>query len=83
MKQFFEKKEDTLLFRGNGEILALDPWGRNGLRVRSVFAGELKEGSVALLEAPYGEIHIEIGEREAFKSLTPISNGGLILTPPG
>ena len=72
MKQFFEKKEDTLLFRGNGEILALDPWGRNGLRVRSVFAGELKEGSVALLEAPYGEIHIEIGEREAF-----IQNGNL------
>ena len=73
MLQFFEKKQDSLLFRGNGELLALTPWGKNGLRVRSVFYGELKEGSAALLEAPSGEVHIVTGEREA-----SIQNGDLM-----
>ena len=72
MLQFFERKQNNLLFRGNGELLELMPWGRNGLRVRSVFAGELKNGSVALQEAPHGEVNIFIGEREA-----SIQNGKL------
>lgn len=72
MLQFFEKEQDSLVFRGNGELLALTPWGKNGLRVRSVFNGELKEGSTALLEAPSGKIHITIEEREA-----TIQNGNL------
>ena len=72
MLQFFEKEQDSLVFRGNGELLALNPCGKEGLRVRSVFNGELKEVSKALLEAPSGKIHITIEEREA-----SIQNGNL------
>ena len=72
MLQFFEKDGDSLLFRGNGELLSLTPWGENGLRARSVFAGELKEGSVALLEVSHGKVSISMEERSA-----SITNGKL------
>ena len=47
--QFFSQDNDKLIFRGNGECLVIEPWGRDSLRVRGVFMGEVKEISAALL----------------------------------
>ena len=41
--KFFEKKGSSLVFRNNGEIVEICPWGKNSLRTRAVFMGEIKE----------------------------------------
>ena len=65
MLQFFEQKDGSLLFRANGELVALSPWGKNGLRCRACFAGELAEGSAALLGSAGTDARIIIEERFA------------------
>jgi alpha-D-xyloside xylohydrolase len=47
---FFEKKGNDLIFRYNGEIVQLTPWGKNSLRLRAVMQGVIQNDSVALLE---------------------------------
>ena len=47
--QFFSEENGKLIFRGNGEMLVIEPWGRNSLRVRSVFLGDVIDQSAALL----------------------------------
>lgn len=72
-KRFFEE-EGRLVWRGNGEVLVLEPWGRNSLRVRSRMKGEVIPSHYALLPEPPepSEVQIEAGEQKAF-----ISNGKL------
>ncbi|MCI9573906.1 MAG: glycoside hydrolase family 31 protein [Lachnospiraceae bacterium] len=70
--EFFEVREGSLIYRENGETLMVTPWGKDSLRVRSVFAGEVEEGSVALLEPEPVEADIVIGEWEA-----SITNGNI------
>ena len=65
MLEFFEVREGSLIYRENGETLMVTPWGKDSLRVRSVFAGEVEEGGVALLEPEPMEADIVIGEWEA------------------
>ena len=48
--QFYEKKENQLIFRNDGETLIICPWGKNSLRVRSTFLVDIPEGSAALLD---------------------------------
>ncbi len=72
MLEFFEVREGSLIYRENGETLMVTPWGKDSLRVRSVFAGEVEEGSVALLEPEPAEADIVIGEWEA-----SITNGNI------
>ena len=71
--QFFEIANGSLIYRENGETLMATPWGPNGLRIRSTFLGDIKEGSHALLEpaAPV-EAEIQADEWEAV-----IINGNL------
>lgn len=58
---FFEQRENELIFRENGETVIVSPWGENSLRVRSAILSEPVENSAALLCVPKltGEIHIE------------------------
>lgn len=72
MLEFFEVREGSLIYRENGETLMVTPWGKDSLRVRSVFAGEVEEGGVALLEPEPMEADIVIGEWEA-----SITNGNI------
>ncbi|WP_300783975.1 glycoside hydrolase family 31 protein [uncultured Acetatifactor sp.] len=72
MLEFFEVREGSLIYRENGETLMVTPWGKDSLRVRSVFAGEVEEGGVALLEPEPVEADIVIGEWEA-----SITNGNI------
>lgn len=66
MLRFFEEQNGSLVFRYNGETLMVTPWGNDSLRVRGTFLGEIKEGSIALLEAHQGNAaQISTGEYEA------------------
>lgn len=69
---FFEQNGSRLIFRENGETVEVAPWGRNSLRVRASFLGEIEEGSIALLEPEETEDEIITGEWEA-----SIQNGNI------
>lgn len=60
--QFFEKRDNELIYRENGETVIVSPWGENSLRVRSAILSEpVKDNTGALLPVPElsGEINIE------------------------
>ncbi len=66
---FFQIKDNQLIFRYDGECVLLTPWGEDSLRVRSSILSEIEEGSVALsLPANFSrhatEIHL-VDERHA------------------
>lgn len=72
--RFFERNNNSLIFRENGEILRIDPWGDDGFRVRSTFLGDINEESIALLEAECNtKVEINISDLEA-----TISNGNIL-----
>lgn len=48
--QYFFKDGQSLVWRGSGETLMLTPWGRDGIRVRSVLMGDVRDDRFALLE---------------------------------
>lgn len=70
--KYFERKETSLIFRNNGEIVEICPWGKNSLRTRSVFMGEIIPGEIALFEPEKTEVQINIDERSA-----SITNGNI------
>ena len=69
---FFERQGDSLIFRENGETVMLTPWGRDGLRVRATFLGDILPGENALLEAETPEPEITLGD-----TVSEIKNGRL------
>jgi len=73
-KGFFEQQGDSVIFRENGEILKIEPWGDNSLRVRSTFLGKISDTEVnALLpKAKENAPQITIEETEA-----TITNGNI------
>jgi len=75
---YFERQGNSLLFRSAGETVMLCPWGRNSLRLRASFMGELQEGEIALLPPEDTQVLIVIGEESA-----SITNGNITaqLTP--
>lgn len=62
---FFEEQSGKLIFRENGEIVQIEPWGEDSLRVRGRALGELDEGSIALLEPKRQQAQIRIEDWEA------------------
>ena len=40
---------NALIYENDGELLCLEPWGKNSLRVRSVMQGEIIDTDYALL----------------------------------
>ncbi|MGN1140398.1 MAG: TIM-barrel domain-containing protein [Oliverpabstia sp.] len=70
--RFFEKKDNSLIFRENGETVMLTPWGKNSLRVRACILGEISDENAALLEQTDTESQIEINEWSA-----SIKNGNI------
>ncbi len=69
---YFERNDNALIFRQEGETVRIEGWQNNSLRVRSCMMGEIREGSAALLPAPSCSPQIEIGETEA-----SITNGAI------
>ena len=63
--QYFEKFENSLLFRCDGETVMITPWGENALRVRARMMEDVGEEQSALLPPPECRSEIVIGETEA------------------
>jgi len=47
--EFFEPRTDGVMWRGDGEVLYIQAWGRDSLRTRSTRAGEIVDTEYALL----------------------------------
>jgi alpha-D-xyloside xylohydrolase len=70
----FEKvQEGKLVVRGEGEIIQIEPWGRDCLRFRSTRRRQIKNQDWTLLPQEGVEVEIRIGEDKAI-----IRNGELI-----
>ena len=52
----------ALVYRWDGEVLSVMPWGRNSFRVRSTVLGEVEDTDYALLAPEETEGQIEVGE---------------------
>ena len=63
--QYFERQNDSLIFRLNGETVMVSPWGEDSLRTRAALFNELSDNSPALLSPEKSEPVIELGERQA------------------
>lgn len=48
----FENAGNALVVRHNGELLRIEPWGKDALRVRSTMLGALNDNQWALTEKP-------------------------------
>lgn len=68
---YFEKKENGLLFKHQGERIFLEAWGKNSLRVRSTRYATFTDKDWALTEpVEQSKIQIEIAEDKNFASIT-------------
>ncbi len=63
--QYFEKQDNSLVFRSKGETLVITPWGENCLRVRAVMMGEAADTRYALLDAAPSKCQIELNDTYA------------------
>lgn len=48
----FETANGVLIARNGGEMLRIEPWGKNSLRVRATMLPELSNQDWALTETP-------------------------------
>ena len=46
---YITRDGNAVLFENAGELLRIEPWGENSLRVRAVMMGEIKDTDYALL----------------------------------
>ena len=61
----FTNEKNALVIRNNGELVRIEAWGRNALRVRSTMLGRINENDWALTEkVESAEPKIEFFERE-------------------
>ncbi|WP_159807163.1 glycoside hydrolase family 31 protein [Cellulomonas citrea] len=59
--QAFETDGDRLIWRGEGETLVVEPWGRDSLRVRSALKRDVEDADWALLpQTATGQARLEI-----------------------
>ena len=63
--RFFEETEGGVIFRENGETVRIRAWGRDSLRLESVYLGEIPEDSAALLPQEPQPVEVEIGDQDA------------------
>lgn len=65
--QHFFIENNSLVWRGNGETLMIQPWGPNSLRLRSRMMGDILNEDFALLPNPpaHGPVQIEVEEQQA------------------
>lgn len=62
---FFQEQSGKLIFRENGEIVQIEPWGEDSLRIRGKMLGEPGEDSIALLEPDQRQAQIRVEDWEA------------------
>lgn len=63
---FFAEKDGRLLCRKGNELLCLEGWGANALRVRATMHPDFSSNDWALGNAPTDHVEIEIGDDSAY-----------------
>ena len=81
---YFEKKQNGLLFKHQGETIFLEAWGKDSLRVRATRCSRFTDQDWALTEEPEAsQAVVEIGEEDHWvgdatidkKEIASITNG--------
>lgn len=68
---FFTVTDNKLIFENNGEILQVEPWGENSLRVRARVMGDILDTEYALLPCDdISKASIKINEDSSQASIT-------------
>lgn len=62
---FFERENDAVIFRENGETVRIEAWNKDSLRVRACLVNDIEEGSVALLDKEECAPEIELEDWKA------------------
>ncbi len=65
MLKLFTREDNRLIWRANGETLAIMPWGENSLRVRSAMMRDVEDTRYSLLDPALCQAEIALGEKEA------------------
>lgn len=73
MNQIFTQRDNSLFCSLSGERLLIEPWGRNGLRVRACIMHDLEESNAGLEGRGEEKADIRIEENEA-----SIRNGNIL-----
>ncbi len=64
--EYFERIGNQVIFRSLGETVAIEPWGRDSLRVRGVLMGDVRDDLFALLPPnDADDVEIVIGDEAA------------------
>ena len=58
--QYVSREGNSIIFRSNGETIAVTPWGTDSVRVRAVQMQEIRDDRFALLDARINENELEI-----------------------
>jgi alpha-D-xyloside xylohydrolase len=70
--EVFEVEGSRLIWRGDGEMLTVEPWGANSLRVRSTVMGDAHDSDWALLEPAPTQPRVRVEG-----DIATLSNGGI------
>lgn len=70
----FKRDGDAVEWRGDGEVLRVEPWGADSVRVRASRTGPLRDEMWALLQPGPTEAHVEFTGNRAV-----ISNGSIVV----
>ncbi len=83
VSKMFSQQDNRLVFRYDAEVLHIEPWGANALRVRATKQGSMLAEDWALLKPASSKAEISIGEKEAYivngKIKATIASGGKIM----
>lgn len=71
----FEKTDDGVIWRGDGETLYVQAWGRDSIRVRSVMMGDLEDTDYSLLP-PVATSPVVVVEDEEGEALDGSARSG-------
>ena len=63
--RFFEEKDGGIIFRENGEMVRISPWGEDSVRVESAYLGEIPDSNAALLPQEECKAQIQIGDMDS------------------
>lgn len=63
--RFFEEKDGGIVFRENGEMVRIIPWGEDSVRVESAYLGEIPDSNAALLPQEECKAQIQIGDMDS------------------
>lgn len=76
---YFSIENEKIVFQNNGELLIMEAWGENSIRVRSVMMNDIMDTEFALLPKAFeSKASVHINEEETIASLVNGNITGII-----